>query len=118
MTPAQHQSAAAALLQAEATGQQTGLLSIAYPDITMDDAYAIQKQVVAGKLARGEDVIGWKIGLTSRAMQQALNIDIPDSGVLTSRRGRDCLCHESAPWRSGGDARRCAGGNRLCGAGA
>lgn len=84
MTPAQHQSAAAALLQAEATGQQTGLLSIAYPDITMDDAYAIQKQVVAGKLAQGEDVIGWKIGLTSRAMQQALNIDIPDSGVLTS----------------------------------
>ena len=26
--------------------------------------------------------IGWKIGLTSKAMQAALNIDIPDSGVL------------------------------------
>ena len=48
----------------------------------MDDAYAIQKQVVAAKVAKGDPVIGWKIGLTSRAMQMALNIDIPDSGVL------------------------------------
>ena len=39
--------------------------------------------VVAAKVASGDPVIGWKIGLTSRAMQQALNIDIPDSGVLT-----------------------------------
>lgn len=84
MTPQDHQTAAAALLQAEATGVQTGLLSVAHPQITMDDAYAIQKQVVAGKQAQGEKIIGWKIGLTSRAMQQALNIDIPDSGVLLS----------------------------------
>ena len=30
----------------------------------------------------GGSIRGWKIGLTSKAMQYALNIDIPDSGVL------------------------------------
>ncbi|WP_299689299.1 2-oxo-hepta-3-ene-1,7-dioic acid hydratase [uncultured Tateyamaria sp.] len=78
-----HRHAAAALVQAERDRTQIGLLSVAYPDIGMDDAYAIQKQVVATKVATGDPVIGWKIGLTSRAMQMALNIDIPDSGVLT-----------------------------------
>ena len=83
MTPEQHKAAADALITAERTGRQTGLLSVAHPDIDMDDAYAIQAQVVAAKVAADDPVIGWKIGLTSRAMQQALNIDIPDSGVLT-----------------------------------
>ncbi|WP_299704145.1 2-oxo-hept-4-ene-1,7-dioate hydratase [uncultured Tateyamaria sp.] len=83
MTPEDHKTAALALAEAERTGQQIGLLSVAHPDIGMDDAYAIQEQVVAAKVAAGDPVIGWKIGLTSRAMQIALNIDIPDSGVLT-----------------------------------
>ena len=82
MTPAEIEAAAAALLQAEATGRQTGLISVAHPGVTMDDAYAIQNALVRQKLAAGRRVIGWKIGLTSRAMQQALSIDIPDSGVL------------------------------------
>jgi 2-oxo-hept-3-ene-1,7-dioate hydratase len=82
MTPDDHQEAAQALLQAENTGQQIGLLSLRYPDITMDDAYAIQAALVEAKLAAGRGVIGWKIGLTSKAMQAALGIDIPDSGVL------------------------------------
>ncbi len=37
---------------------------------------------MAAKRAGGAAVIGWKIGLTSRAMQAALGIDTPDSGVL------------------------------------
>ena len=48
----------------------------------MDDAYAVQNALVALKIADGRRVIGWKIGLTSKAMQYALNIDIPDSGIL------------------------------------
>ena len=83
MRPEDHAKAAATLIQAEEARSQTGLLSVAHPDITMDDAYAIQKQVVAAKVTAGDPIIGWKIGLTSRAMQMALNIDIPDSGVLT-----------------------------------
>lgn len=82
MTPDQHAEAAETLLKAEETGQQCGLLSLAYPGMTLEDAYAVQKALVAQKLAKGRKKIGWKIGLTSRAMQQALNITTPDSGVL------------------------------------
>ena len=82
MTPKEHEAAAAALLRAEETGTQIGLLSLRYPAITMDDAYAIQSALTRAKLSRGRRVIGWKIGLTSKAMQSALGIDIPDSGVL------------------------------------
>ncbi|KQW54737.1 MULTISPECIES: 2-oxo-hept-4-ene-1,7-dioate hydratase [unclassified Ensifer] len=74
--------AANALDAAEASRIQTGLLSLKHPDMTMDDAYAVQSAWVKQKIARGRRVIGWKIGLTSKAMQYALNIDIPDSGVL------------------------------------
>ncbi|MDY7103307.1 MAG: 2-oxo-hepta-3-ene-1,7-dioic acid hydratase [Actinomycetota bacterium] len=54
----------------------------AHPDMTIDDAYAVQAAWVARKVARGRRVVGHKIGLTSRAMQQAMKIDTPDSGVL------------------------------------
>ncbi|HIC65017.1 MAG TPA: 2-oxo-hepta-3-ene-1,7-dioic acid hydratase, partial [Paracoccus sp.] len=67
---------------AEDDRTQTGLLSIRHPGITLDDAYAIQSAQMAQKLAAGRKVIGWKIGLTSRVMQEALGIDTPDSGVL------------------------------------
>ena len=53
-----------------------------YPEMEIEDAYAIQNQILRLKQAAGRSVIGWKIGLTSKAMQYALNIDIPDSGVL------------------------------------
>ncbi|MEX0283876.1 MAG: 2-oxo-hept-4-ene-1,7-dioate hydratase [Paracoccaceae bacterium] len=82
MTPEDHARAAADLLEAERTGQQIGLLSLRHPEIAMDDAYAVQSAILAAKLAEGREVIGWKIGLTSRAMQSALGIDIPDSGIL------------------------------------
>ena len=78
----QIEAAAAALDTAERERVQTGLLSLKHPEMTMDDAYAVQSAWVKKKIAAGRRVIGWKIGLTSKAMQYALNIDIPDSGVL------------------------------------
>jgi 2-oxo-hept-3-ene-1,7-dioate hydratase len=48
----------------------------------MDDAYRVQAALVKKKAASGLTIKGWKIGLTSKAMQSALSIDIPDSGVL------------------------------------
>lgn len=59
---------------------QTTLL---YPDMTLDDAYRVQGAWESLRLARGETMIGHKIGLTSRAMQATMNIDTPDSGFLT-----------------------------------
>ncbi|MBD9375223.1 2-oxo-hepta-3-ene-1,7-dioic acid hydratase [Rhizobium sp. ARZ01] len=82
MTPQQIQEAAEALFQAETSGRQIGLLSLQYPHLDLEGAYAIQAALIDSKRAAGRKVIGWKIGLTSRAMQQALNIETPDSGVL------------------------------------
>ena len=82
MNPDQIAEAARDLFRAEQERQQTGLLSLRYPGMTMDDAYAVQAALVEQKLAAGRKVIGWKIGLTSKAMQYALGIDIPDSGIL------------------------------------
>lgn len=75
-------AAARRLDAAERTQVQIPLLSEDLPGITMDDAYAIQAEWARMKRASGDEVVGWKIGLTSRAMQSALSIDIPDSGVL------------------------------------
>ncbi|WP_423140855.1 2-oxo-hepta-3-ene-1,7-dioic acid hydratase [Parablastomonas sp. CN1-191] len=74
--------AAGALATAERDRSQIPLLSDTYPGMTMDDAYAIQAAWVRTKQAAGDPIIGWKIGLTSKAMQAALAIEIPDSGVL------------------------------------
>lgn len=82
LTPEDIEQAAATLDQAEKSRMQTGLLSLKHPGMTMEDAYAIQTAWVRTKRAAGRKVIGWKIGLTSKAMQYALNINIPDSGVL------------------------------------
>lgn len=82
MTPEDHTRIASELMQAEETGQQIGLLSVAYPEISMADAYAIQTETLRLKQRQGRSVTGWKIGLTSKAMQNALGINIPDSGVL------------------------------------
>ena len=72
------------LEDAEVNRVQMGLLSIRYPKMTMDDAYAIQEVWINKKISKGQKIIGWKIGLTSKAMQYALNINTPDSGVSVS----------------------------------
>jgi len=82
LTNEQVSDAAQRLLAAQAAGKQIGLLSLQYPNLNMDDAYRIQAEILAQKQASGRKILGWKIGLTSKAMQLALNIDIPDSGIL------------------------------------
>ena len=82
MTPAQIAEAARRLDEAERTRKQIRMLSLDHPGMDMADAYAVQKAWIDLKLAAGRKVRGHKIGLTSKAMQAALNIDIPDSGFL------------------------------------
>ncbi len=53
-----------------------------HPRATLDDAYAVQAAWLDLRLAEGALVHGHKIGLTSRAMQQAMKIDEPDFGFL------------------------------------
>jgi 2-oxo-hept-3-ene-1,7-dioate hydratase len=75
-------AAATALYDAEKNRRQIAPLTLHHPDMDMDDAYAIQKAWVDRKIADGRKVTGYKIGLTSRAMQMAMKIDTPDFGVL------------------------------------
>src|SRR5215831_12328779 len=74
--------AAQRLHQAEKARQQIRQLSLDFPGMTIEDAYAIQTAWIAIKRAEGRTIKGHKIGLTSKAMQSALNIDEPDSGLL------------------------------------
>src|SRR5260221_281205 len=73
---------AGSLDAAEKTRAQVGQFSLACPDMTIEDAYAVQRTWVAAKIAAGRRLIGHKIGLTSRAMQRSSNIDEPDYGAL------------------------------------
>ena len=82
MTPEEHMRVAAELLEAERKREQISILSLRYVDMDMSDAYAIQNEILRAKLSEGREIIGWKIGLTSKAMQSALGIDVPDSGIL------------------------------------
>ena len=82
MTPDQVTAAAAMLFHADKSGVQCGLISSAFPDAELEDAYRIQDALIDLHYTAGRSRIGWKIGLTSRAMQQALGITTPDSGVL------------------------------------
>ena len=68
--------------QARLTATSIDPVSRRYPDVTLEDAYAIQAAWVALQVEAGSVVRGKKIGLTSRAMQQAMKIDEPDYGIL------------------------------------
>lgn len=84
ITDAQVVSEAQLLDTAEASRTQIRQTTAIYPDMTLDDAYRVQAAWLDLKLARGETLVGHKIGLTSRAMQQTMNITTPDSGFLTN----------------------------------
>lgn len=82
LTDRQIQAAAEALQAAETERRQIRSVSLEYPTMDMEDAYAIQNAWVELKLAQGREIRGRKIGLTSRAMQKAMQIDEPDYGTL------------------------------------
>ena len=53
-----------------------------HPGMTVEDGYRIGRAWVDLQKAEGRQVIGHKIGLTSRAMQISSQIDEPDFGTL------------------------------------
>src|SRR5438552_10350508 len=55
------------------------------PSITIADAYRISSRLLERRIADGERVIGKKIGVTSKAVQDMLNVHQPDFGFLTDR---------------------------------
>ena len=62
-------------------------------DISIDDAYRIQQRMIERRLALGETIVGKKIGVTSKAVQNMLKVYQPDFGMLTS----GMVYHEGQP---------------------
>ncbi|MHA6890118.1 2-keto-4-pentenoate hydratase [Ralstonia pseudosolanacearum] len=77
-----HQAAADALLQAARSGQPIPPLRETYPHFNGEDAYAVQEINTRRQLDNGARLVGRKIGLTARSVQQQLGVDQPDFGML------------------------------------
>ena len=78
-----HQQLADELWEADRTAKPIAPLTERYPDLVVEDAYAIQTVNIDRRVAGGERIIGRKVGLTSAPMQKLLGVDEPDFGVLT-----------------------------------
>src|SRR5690625_3562517 len=70
------------LLEAETSVKEIVAFTDRDDSITAEDAYYIQLETVKLKEAQGKKVIGKKVGLTSKAMQEMLQVDEPDYGHL------------------------------------
>ena len=82
LAPEQLRAAARRLADAERSRSPCRQISIEHPEMTVDDAYAVQDAGMQFKVGEGRVVNGHKIGLTSKAMQRAVGIAEPDFGVL------------------------------------
>lgn len=82
ITDQEREQAASDLLDAERNGILMQRLSERHASLEIADSYDIQQRVIAQKIACGAQLIGHKIGLTSRAMQVASGIDEPDFGHI------------------------------------
>ena len=56
-----------------------------YPDMTIEDAYAVQKRMIDRRVQDGEVIVGKKIGVTSRAVMNMLGVYQPDFGYMMDR---------------------------------
>jgi 2-keto-4-pentenoate hydratase len=81
---------AAQLFGAESSRRPTEPLTKSFPDLSVPDAYRIQQANVQRRLARGERIVGHKIGLTAKAMQELFRVNEPDYGHLL-----DTMMHEA-----------------------
>jgi 2-keto-4-pentenoate hydratase len=99
LTPEQVKELAHALHRAEHNLEPITPLTEQYPEMDIADAYAVQLEGIRERTeAHGGQIVGWKVGLTSKAMQQMLGVDQPDFGHLLDDmrmdEGTDIDCKE------------------------
>ena len=82
LSAADRSKAADILMTAQRERKQAVQLSVTFPGITIEDAYAISTEVAQRKIRAGAKLIGHKVGLTSKAMQRSSMIDEPDYGYI------------------------------------
>jgi len=73
---------ATALYEARRDRQAIEPFTDADPDLGMADGYAIAQQLTGMLISDGDTVIGYKVGLTSKPMQQMIGVDSPDHGPV------------------------------------
>ncbi|NEU30612.1 4-oxalocrotonate decarboxylase [bacterium LRH843] len=74
--------AADVLFEAERQRREVERISLSHPSINVADAYAVMEALIARKEKIGQKVIGYKLGYTSKAMQQQMGVDDPIYGLL------------------------------------
>lgn len=82
LTEEQRQQVVDSLLESHSTKVQGQRPSEMFPDIQIEDSYAISSALADAKVKAGNKIVGHKIGLTSKAMQASSKIDEPDYGYL------------------------------------
>lgn len=78
------QEIADVLIAAEKNRSETPQFSNTPPEIDVDTAYAAQKAFIKSKTDAGDQLVGYKLGLTSRNKQQAMGVDSPLYGRVTA----------------------------------
>ena len=78
----QIRNAAQLLFDATRAGLERDRLSALYPDMNVADAYAIQREGRGMRESQGAKLLGWKMGLTSIAKRQQMNLDAAIFGYL------------------------------------
>ncbi len=77
-----HKEIASKIYRCFETGNQLSLLTKDYPEIEVADSYRIQEHVVSSFLAAGRKIKGYKIGLTSKPMQEMAGTSEPDYSAM------------------------------------
>lgn len=70
------------LLQGRLGGQVSAPLSVSTPDLTLDQAYGLQRQLEQALVGRGDRVVGYKVGFTTAALQERHGLTEPVLGFM------------------------------------
>jgi 2-oxo-3-hexenedioate decarboxylase len=87
--PPEHEAIAAEALAAMDGALQIAPFSVRYPGLTLDDAYCISARLSELRTARGERVIGRKIGFTNRTIWAEYGVYAPMWGFVFDSTMRD-----------------------------
>jgi 2-keto-4-pentenoate hydratase len=70
------------LLQGRLGGRVSAPLSVSTPDLTLDQAYGLQRQLEQALVGRGDRVVGYKVGFTTAALQERHGLTEPVLGFM------------------------------------
>ncbi|MBA4493560.1 2-keto-4-pentenoate hydratase [Paenactinomyces guangxiensis] len=70
------------LHRAEIEKREVTRITADYPDMTVEDAYRVQEELVSMKRQHGHRIVGPKMGLTSQVKMKQMNVEEPIYGYI------------------------------------